>query len=448
MKRVRKINLVLALLMVLLLLLASCAAQPTTSGNTASSSTGTTQKPTIRFAHMFTDGPFGEFFQNRVAQFVKDNSSMANYVIEAEQGDNLRNKIKIDMAANNLPDAFTYWALSSLTAMIDANLLINVKDYVDISKTMTWDSFAENMWSEFTPDGGKNYYGIPTTASLDYFLYNKEIFTKYNLTVPTTYEEFLAVSKVLKNNGIIPLAVGSKGGNPAHFYYAQMYYQYGTLDYIKGIGSGKNSFICPENLKAGELIGEQVKAGVFPSDPIGSGDFLPAVALFNEGKAAMIAGQSWSIVNFTKEIAAKAGIMNFPKLPGSTINDPKDFTVGGVNNSFVITKKGFDDTNKQAALVKLMDFVTAEETYQGWVDTGAMATRNMKYDYSKSPALFATINAFVSTKKAYPNFWILMPDPNTQEIFSTAMDELWVEAITPQQVMDKVQKSINTYLKK
>ena len=39
--------------------------------------------------------------------------------------------------------------------------------------------------------------------------YNKDIFAQYDLQVPTTEEEFLAVCKTLKDNGVVPLAEGA-----------------------------------------------------------------------------------------------------------------------------------------------------------------------------------------------------------------------------------------------
>jgi ABC-type glycerol-3-phosphate transport system substrate-binding protein len=406
-----------------------------------------TSKPTIRFAHMYTDGAFGEFYKGLLESYVEANKDAADIKVEAEQGDNLRNKIKIDLAANNLPDAFSYWALSSLSAMIDTDQLLNIRDYLAESKTLKWESFPESVWNEFSPDGGKTIYGIPTTSSLDYFLYNKEIFDKYGLEAPTTMDKFMKAAEVLKANGIIPLAVGSKGGNPAHFFYAQLYYQYGSFDYIKGITDGTNPFTCPETLKAAQLVLDMAAAGVFPTDPIGSGDFGPAVALYNEGKAAMIAAQAWSIVNFTDEIVDKSEIIYFPEFADAKYKT-SEFTVGGVNNSFVINKASYNDPAKHDQLVKMLDEVCGEAVYQKWIDTGAMTSRAAKFDYSKSPKLFSKVNDFVAPLKGQTNFWILMPDPVSQEVFSTACDELWTQSITAEQFCAKVQKAIDNYLKK
>ena len=37
--------------------------------------------------------------------------------------------------------------------------------------------------------------------------------------MPTTYAELKEVSKVFVENGIVPINMGSKGGNPGHLFY-------------------------------------------------------------------------------------------------------------------------------------------------------------------------------------------------------------------------------------
>jgi non-ribosomal peptide synthetase component E (peptide arylation enzyme) len=162
---------------------------------------------------------------------------------------------------------------------------------------------------------------------------------------------------------------------------------------------------------------------------------------------AMIAAQAWSIVNFTDEIVDKSEIIYFPEFADAKYKT-SEFTVGGVNNSFVINKASYNDPAKHDQLVKMLDEVCGEAVYQKWIDTGAMTSRAAKFDYSKSPKLFSKVNDFVAPLKGQTNFWILMPDPVSQEVFSTACDELWTQSITAEQFCAKVQKAIDNYLKK
>ncbi|OCT15330.1 hypothetical protein A8709_14660 [Paenibacillus pectinilyticus] len=54
-------------------------------------------------------------------------------------------------------------------------------------------------------------YGLPIwEGSVSGMLYNKAIFAKYNIKVPTTQEEFLAACETLKKNGVAPIYMAFK----------------------------------------------------------------------------------------------------------------------------------------------------------------------------------------------------------------------------------------------
>jgi raffinose/stachyose/melibiose transport system substrate-binding protein len=403
-------------------------------------------KPTIRFAHLWVgkEGFAGKFIDG-LDKWTKANAATANWVIEAEQGDNLRNKIKTDLAADNLPDAFYYWALSSLKTMIDAGYILDVKQFINASKKTKWEQFPQGAWDEYTYDK-KQYWGIPSTGFKDFILCNKELFKKYNQQYPKTYADLLKVSKVFADAGIIPMAVGSKGGNPSHFYFAEVYYQFGTLEYMQGVATGKTKFNDPLNIKAANLVLEMVNNRVFPKDPIATGEFTIPVALYNEGKAAMILTESWTIPNFTAESVARSDFITFPKFPDAK-NDPATFTVGGVNNGWVINAKSFADPKKKQAIVDIMDFAVSDDVYSWFAQSGSFIFKNITLP-KDVPPLYTKVLDFTKNQKPLTNFWILMPDPVSQEVISTAMDKLWTKQVNAQQFVDEVQASVDKALKK
>jgi raffinose/stachyose/melibiose transport system substrate-binding protein len=403
-------------------------------------------KPTIRFAHLWVGKTgFDAKFIGGLDAFAKANAAEANWVVEAEQGDNLRNKIKTDLAADNLPDAFFYWALSSLKPMVDAGYILDEKQYVAASKKTKWEQFPQSAWNEYTYDG-KQFWGIPATGFKDFVLCNKELFAKYKVQYPKTYADLLKVSKVFADNGIIPMAVGSKGGNPAHFYFAEVYYQFGSLQYMQGVATGATKFNDPLNIKAANLVLEMVNNRVFPKDPIASGDFAPAVALYNEGKAAMICTESWMISSFTPESVARSQFITFPKFPDAK-NDPATFTVGGVNNGWVINAKSFADPKKKQAIVDLMDWAVSDQVFSWFAQDGGFIFKNIKMP-TDVPPLYTKVLDFTKNQKPLTNFWILMPDPVSQEVISTGMDKLWTKQVNAQQFVDEIQASVDKALGK
>ena len=69
-------------------------------------------------------------------------------------------------------------------------------------------SLAEQVNTTCTVDG--KTYGVCALGTTTGVVYNKAMFAQLGLSVPKTYEEFLDVCRVLKENGIIPLGVGGK----------------------------------------------------------------------------------------------------------------------------------------------------------------------------------------------------------------------------------------------
>ena len=74
------------------------------------------------------------------------------------QNDEVKSKIKIDLAADNCPDVFYYWnAASDLSSMIEADVLLPMSEYLaHPDAALSWDQFMES--SIFTVMGER--YGF------------------------------------------------------------------------------------------------------------------------------------------------------------------------------------------------------------------------------------------------------------------------------------------------
>lgn len=92
----------------------------------------------------------------------------------------------------------------------DASLALYRKGYLD--KLNTFPGLAH-----FTPqarlawqtDDGRDIFCLPVASVLHGFLYNKNIFDKLGLDVPTTAADFLAVLEAVRRSGTVPLAMGT-----------------------------------------------------------------------------------------------------------------------------------------------------------------------------------------------------------------------------------------------
>ena len=408
------------------------------------------EKPTIRFTHYFTgSNPVAKYFEPELAKYVEDSKDKFTLKVETAVGDDLRTKIKTEIASDNVPDVFNWWPKGSITDMVNANVLLEIKEYIKNSKEITMDSFDGESWNGFSLDDGKNIYGLPFYSTTTNLIANKALFDKFGLQYPKTYGDLLAVAKVFNANGITPLACGSKNGNPSSFTFSSIYYQFGTLEYAKGFATGASKFNSPEMLKTAQYIQDMAKNGVFPKDTMASGDWGPAMALYNEQKAAMITVHAWNRGQVSPDVAKVSEPINFWKYDDA-VNDPSTFHVGGVGGGYVISRKAYEDPNKQQALTEFLDYLMKDETLVAMVKGGYIPPKKMKIDINQYlDPLSAACNTFAQNTESKYYTYGLLPDASAQLQYTTAfLDPLWALGITPEQGVEKMQQEIDKSLGK
>ena len=112
--------------------------------------------------------------------------------------------LRTRIATNEVPDI-----INSFPAENMYKNLFKDGYFLDLTK----ESFLNNI-----PDSTINIvryegkvYALPMTLSVYGIYYRKDIFKKYNLSAPTTYEELINAAKVLKANGVTPFSFCQQG---------------------------------------------------------------------------------------------------------------------------------------------------------------------------------------------------------------------------------------------
>mgnify|MGYP002581526999 FL=1 len=95
--------------------------------------------PTIRFAYNWTGtaDPKNATYEKMIMDYVEEHKDSVNIVLETASGMDLQDKIKVDLAAGDLPDVFMYWGgESNLGSMVENGLLVDVDAYCAESKNI------------------------------------------------------------------------------------------------------------------------------------------------------------------------------------------------------------------------------------------------------------------------------------------------------------------------
>ena len=218
---------IVALLLVLLMVvsLAACSKpqQPSTPDTQktdapASESTSTDAQNTeeskdlegeITFWHSFTQGPRMEKIQAAADAFMAEHPKV-KITIETFSWADFYTKWTTGLASGNVPDISSTVA-SQLVEMIDAEAVRPVDNLID---EIGRDRFMGNALTEMTAEDG-NCYGVPLYLNTEAMWYRKDLLEKYDLDVPTTWEEMYEAAKIITDgeNGEVYGAAMPMGTN-------------------------------------------------------------------------------------------------------------------------------------------------------------------------------------------------------------------------------------------
>ena len=72
------------------------------------------------------------------------------------------------------------------------------------------DKFLPGAFDPYEFEDGQIYSAPLGMSATSILYYNKALFDKHNVKVPTTWEEMMAAVKTFNDNGITPIALGNK----------------------------------------------------------------------------------------------------------------------------------------------------------------------------------------------------------------------------------------------
>lgn len=211
---------------------------------------------------------------------------------------------------------------------------INPKDFLDAGLLQPFDQ----AWLDanfLQPNGnainGRTY--IPPTNSqiLPMVFYNRDLFAKHNLTVPTTWAQFAEVTAKLKAAGVTPIQLA--GAEP----WSASMPLVGLVsadvlgrnpNWIKDRYAGKVKFADPDVVAAVTKQRDLFKAGAFGNGALGV-NYADANKQFLDGKAGMYLMGSWFIGQISAAQAKSFGGFLLPTDDGRQI---VPFNVGGTTS--------------------------------------------------------------------------------------------------------------------
>lgn len=209
MKLKKVLSLVLAMIMMVSLMAACGSTETTTTSTTAAPADTTTAPEGEETTTPPADGEW-EYKEATLSFLIDSDVSLDGFkavaalaeeklgiTIEYEMraggidGDNV---VKTRLASGDMADLCGYNSGSLLAALNPGEYFIDIGQY-------DWANVLDDTYKSTVSVQGKTF-GVPlSSGQAGAVLYNKEMYAKYNLEVPETWEDFVANCEVLKENG-------------------------------------------------------------------------------------------------------------------------------------------------------------------------------------------------------------------------------------------------------
>lgn len=251
------------------------------------------------------------------------------------QNDAYKTKIQVALAAGEAPDIFPSWSGGPMIEYVNAGLVADLTQLMESSGLK--DTLMDGAVAQATYDG--KIWGVPMeNVAVALVYYNKEVFKKVGVEVPTTLSELEAACEKFKAAGIAPFALANATKWTGSMYYMYLVDRFGGSKVFENAANKlvPDGFKDPAFVKAGETIQKWVKAGYFNEGFNGMDeDNGQSRMLLYSGQAAMYLMGSWAVSTITSEnpdFLPNMGVFAFPTVEGGA-GDPTA-VVGTVGDNF------------------------------------------------------------------------------------------------------------------
>lgn len=397
----------------------------TLSAYGTSTKTAKAEKIKIRFLSLSTDDNRNKIRENYIKKNLE--KEMPNVEVEYELGgggQDYYNKLKTYNASGDLPDVWFSEQNLSLAVLNSGNCL-------DLTPYVKKEGFDKKftMKEVIAPWKDGKIYCLQPGAD-QYFtprlFFHKDIFTKYNIRVPKSFDELVAACKTLRSKGITPMAIVGKDGWTPNLHMLQTMMMIEDPKAVVNLVNNKTDFTNPVVKNALGRIQQLVKIGAFDKG-VTNVDYGPAMEQFTSGKAAMLAMFTWELPNLEKS-CKDLDFMLWPAAKSGVDTSAAIQYWGAPLSGYLVSKytKNPEVAAKFAMYCAEQDalFYNIENKAPTSYNTGIKLTGLSKLQKKN-------LDQFNAAKLKVPSLWAAVYDPKMSAEISTADSKLLTGSYSP-----------------
>lgn len=372
-----------------------------------------------------------------VQEFMKKYPDIIVTLEGSEKSEHIK-KMKMMAQSDNLPDIF-WMSPAASKELFNVDKLLDLSSFV---KENGLDSRMDSNYLKANQLNGKQF-GLPYQVLAGGFWYNKALFDKYKLEVPTTYEDLKKVVATFNANKIVTIAQGSKTPHSV-WGYLTMISRYGFFEKIDNINNKTQSWNNPDFLNFYQKLEELAKLGAFPEN-LTTLDYYQAVQMFLSGEAAILNSGVWESKSITTSSIAK----DVDFWWGPTFSDGvgnQKLSMIAPSSPLVVSKNVEKNKEKHDAVMKFLNFYYSDDATKIMIENGKLPIikYNGQIDNEKNPILAKVINQMNA-----PDWTTAeeQPDHVTTDIVTSAMYDsihgVMSKHYTPDEAIKVVEKALN-----
>lgn len=411
-------------------LLAAAIMASFTACNSSSSGGSSGKKVTLTFWNNYTNDS-----QGIMAGAVKEwNTKHPDIQIVSSTSENnaYKTKIKTAISAGSAPDIIYSWAGGFTQPFVQAGKILALDNYLTDGIK---DKLLSGALTNITYDG--KIYGLPYNQQAGALYVNTDLFTKYGVEIPTTFDELLTAVKTFKSKGIVPMGVGEKDEWPGMWYYDMIALrEAGTSKSLSALNK-KASFNDPTFVAAAQKLLDLINAGAFAPDAL-SMSRDEAVSQFTQGNVPMYFGGNFDAQSIDQSLLGKVQAVKFPTIDGGQGNDAY---LGGGADSLLVNA----DSKYKDQAVEAIKFLAPLYSSQMYLTGAGLPEWNYDdIDQSKIDPLSKQImDSIVTGSAGSVPAWDLYLTGNDAQTHQDLVQQLFGKGITPQTFAQQTQQKIN-----
>jgi len=264
--------------------------------------------------------------------------------------------LKSRIARGDTPDIF-------ITYPIEQDYIIRAKKgyLLDLSDEEFIKNIQNPIQKRYIVSG--NTYGVALTQNAVGVLYNKDDFSQLNLSIPTTWDEFVNVLKTLESKGKTPLLMPNKEANRSSIFNLNFVANEFTNSYWE-----ETQFSITKDKRWRDISEKILTVLPFVQEDSFSDDYYTVNRKFAQKEGSMYIMGTWALPS----IEAFNPHLNYGIFPFPATNHAEDNKVlGGVDIGLAISS----DTKYPEAAKKFLAFLTEKEnaqrlsSYEGSIST-------------------------------------------------------------------------------